>query len=208
MDIPARSAARHSTRLDGRGVQFALRPTRRLPHAEHAPRCRSAIGRGGRLGRKRRGPPVGRTASGDLQAFEQLYRVYHPRLSRFLDGMMRRPGLVGEVLNDTMLVVWNRPQATTARARSRPGSSRSPTATRSRPARATTSRSRTRTPTIAAPPEAGPEQQLRHRQQTRAALAQAMDALSASSGRGRPDLFPRAWLPRDRARSSVARSTR
>jgi RNA polymerase sigma-70 factor (ECF subfamily) len=51
---------------------------------------------------------VGRTANGELQAFEQLYRAYHPRLTRFLDRVTRRPGLVGELLNDTMLVVWNR----------------------------------------------------------------------------------------------------
>ena len=51
---------------------------------------------------------VGRVADGDLQAFEQLYRAYHPRLTRFLDRVTRRPGLVGELLNDTMLVVWNR----------------------------------------------------------------------------------------------------
>ena len=48
------------------------------------------------------------TAAGDRLAFEQLYRIYHPRLTRFLDRMTRRPGLVGEMLNDTMLVVWNR----------------------------------------------------------------------------------------------------
>ncbi|MGJ7509234.1 RNA polymerase sigma factor [Variovorax sp. GT1P44] len=51
---------------------------------------------------------IDRTANGELQAFEQLYRAYHPRLSRFLDRVTRRPGLVGELLNDTMLVVWNR----------------------------------------------------------------------------------------------------
>ncbi|HEY2254623.1 MAG TPA: RNA polymerase sigma factor, partial [Variovorax sp.] len=48
---------------------------------------------------------IGRTASGELQAFEQLYRAYHPRLTRFLDRVTRRPDLVGELLNDTMLVV-------------------------------------------------------------------------------------------------------
>lgn len=67
--------------------------------------------------RQAEGPPlaesaearlVGRAANGELQAFEQLYRAYHPRLTRFLDRVTRRPGLVGEVLNDTMLVVWNR----------------------------------------------------------------------------------------------------
>ncbi len=51
---------------------------------------------------------VGCVALGELPAFEQLYRAYHPRLTRFLDRVTRRPGLVGELLNDTMLVVWNR----------------------------------------------------------------------------------------------------
>lgn len=51
---------------------------------------------------------VGRTANGELQAFEQLYRAYHPRLARFLERVTRRPGLVGELINDTMLVVWTR----------------------------------------------------------------------------------------------------
>ena len=51
---------------------------------------------------------LGRVAGGELHAFEQLYRAYHPRLTRFLNRLTRRPGLVGEVFNDTMLVVWNR----------------------------------------------------------------------------------------------------
>lgn len=51
---------------------------------------------------------IGRVATGDVRAFEQLYRAYHARLTRFLDRMTRRRGLVEEVLNDTMLVVWNR----------------------------------------------------------------------------------------------------
>ena len=45
---------------------------------------------------------------GDLQAFEQLYRLYHPRLSRFLFHLVRRPQLVEEVINDTLMVVWER----------------------------------------------------------------------------------------------------
>ncbi|MDR3388791.1 MAG: sigma-70 family RNA polymerase sigma factor [Rudaea sp.] len=48
---------------------------------------------------------LGRVAQGDLRAFEQLYRSYFPRLTRFLDKMTRRPALVEEILNDTMLVV-------------------------------------------------------------------------------------------------------
>jgi RNA polymerase sigma factor (sigma-70 family) len=46
-----------------------------------------------------------RVAQGDLRAFETLYRDYFPRLTRFLERMMRRPELVEEILNDTMFVV-------------------------------------------------------------------------------------------------------
>jgi RNA polymerase sigma-70 factor (ECF subfamily) len=49
-----------------------------------------------------------RVAVGDLRAFEQLYRRYHPRLTRFLLSMIRHRELADEVLNDTMFVVWNR----------------------------------------------------------------------------------------------------
>jgi RNA polymerase sigma factor (sigma-70 family) len=54
---------------------------------------------------------IARIRARDLRAFESLYRRYHPRLSRFLTNLMRRPHLVEEVLNDTMLVVWNRPDS-------------------------------------------------------------------------------------------------
>ena len=43
----------------------------------------------------------------DLDAFERLYRLYQPRLARFLTNLVRRPQLVEEVLDDTMMVVWN-----------------------------------------------------------------------------------------------------
>lgn len=46
-----------------------------------------------------------RIAAGDARAFEALYRRYFPRLCRFLERMTRRPALVEEILNDTMLVV-------------------------------------------------------------------------------------------------------
>jgi RNA polymerase sigma-70 factor (ECF subfamily) len=46
----------------------------------------------------------------DLRAFETLYRAYHPRLTRFLTNMLRRPHLVEEALDDTMMVVWKRPE--------------------------------------------------------------------------------------------------
>lgn len=44
----------------------------------------------------------------DLRAFEALYRIYHPRLDRFLRLVTPRPTIVEEALNDTMLVVWRR----------------------------------------------------------------------------------------------------
>lgn len=49
---------------------------------------------------------LARIANGDLQAFERLYRVYQPRLTRFLATLLRRPQLIEEVLDDTMMVVW------------------------------------------------------------------------------------------------------
>jgi RNA polymerase sigma-70 factor (ECF subfamily) len=52
-----------------------------------------------------------RVAKGELRAFEELYRIYHPRLSRFLVTVIRRPHLVEEALNDTMLAVWSKPDS-------------------------------------------------------------------------------------------------
>lgn len=49
---------------------------------------------------------LARVASGDLQAFERLYRIYQPRLTRFLTTLLKRPQLIEEVLDDTMMVVW------------------------------------------------------------------------------------------------------
>lgn len=40
--------------------------------------------------------------------FDALYRLYHPRLWRFLAHMLRHGEQVEEVLNDTLLVVWQR----------------------------------------------------------------------------------------------------
>ena len=56
---------------------------------------------------------VRRIAAGDARAFEDLYRLYHPRLTRFLINILRRPHLVEEVLDDTMMVVWRRPDSFT-----------------------------------------------------------------------------------------------
>jgi RNA polymerase sigma-70 factor (ECF subfamily) len=51
---------------------------------------------------------IARVADGDLRAFEELYRSYHQRLTRFIVNMIHRPQIAEEVLNDTMLVVWRR----------------------------------------------------------------------------------------------------
>jgi RNA polymerase sigma-70 factor (ECF subfamily) len=69
---------------------------------------------GGRRGLSAPAPPgddtdlISRIAAGDLRAFEELYRLYQARLTRFIVNMIHRPQLAEEVLNDTMLVVWNR----------------------------------------------------------------------------------------------------
>lgn len=45
---------------------------------------------------------------GDRHAFQDLYRGYFPRLARFLGRMTRNAPLIEEVINDTMLVVWQK----------------------------------------------------------------------------------------------------
>lgn len=47
-----------------------------------------------------------RVSCKDLAAFERLYRLYQPRLARFLTTLLKRPQLIEEVLDDTMMVVW------------------------------------------------------------------------------------------------------
>jgi len=51
---------------------------------------------------------VAAAVHGSIQAFEALYRIYHPRLSRFLERLTHRPQLAEELLNDTMLTVWHK----------------------------------------------------------------------------------------------------
>lgn len=54
---------------------------------------------------------LARVRTHDLAAFERLYRRYHPRLSRFVTSLVRRHGLVEEVVNDTMMVLWDKPES-------------------------------------------------------------------------------------------------
>ena len=66
-------------------------------------------------GRVRAGSPdaqdaalIARVVERDQRAFETLYRIYQPRLARFLSLITARGTIVEEALNDTMLAVWNR----------------------------------------------------------------------------------------------------
>lgn len=54
---------------------------------------------------------LARIRRGDIAAFEQLHHIYHPRLQRFLWTLTRRAALTEEVLDDTLMVVWNRPDS-------------------------------------------------------------------------------------------------
>lgn len=47
-----------------------------------------------------------RVVQRDVRAFEELYRIYQPRLARFLRNLVKRQQIVEEVLDDTMMTVW------------------------------------------------------------------------------------------------------
>jgi RNA polymerase sigma-70 factor (ECF subfamily) len=49
-----------------------------------------------------------RIEHGDRGAFAQFYRIYFPRLLRFVDRMTRDGPVAEEIINDTLLVVWQR----------------------------------------------------------------------------------------------------
>lgn len=49
-----------------------------------------------------------RIARGERAAFDVFYRAYFRRLERFLNNTLSRSQLVDEVLDDTMLVVWQK----------------------------------------------------------------------------------------------------
>lgn len=51
---------------------------------------------------------LGRVAAEETDAFEALYRLYNPRLQRFVRGVTKQPALVEEILDDTMMVVWRK----------------------------------------------------------------------------------------------------
>lgn len=49
---------------------------------------------------------LNRVVDGDREAFRRLYSHYHRRLHRFLMRLTRERQLAEEIINDTMLVVW------------------------------------------------------------------------------------------------------
>ena len=51
---------------------------------------------------------IRRVAAGDRAAFETAYRLYHPKLTRFVARLTRRSDLIEEIVNDTMVVVWQK----------------------------------------------------------------------------------------------------
>ena len=121
---------------------------------------------------------LSRVGRGDLRAFEALYRIYHPRLDRFLGLMTSRRTVVEEALNDTMLVVWSRPGSYNQQ-------SKVSTWIFAIAYRTALKALRTHDEPVEAlaqdefvSEEAGPEQRL-SADQTRAALKRALDALSS-----------------------------
>jgi RNA polymerase sigma factor (sigma-70 family) len=60
-----------------------------------------------RHGASKDGELLDRIKARDLHAFERLYRIYQPRLARFVTNLVHRPELVDEVLDDVMMAVWN-----------------------------------------------------------------------------------------------------
>lgn len=46
---------------------------------------------------------------GDTSAFETFYKLYYPRLFRFVLRMTRQPDAVEELIQETLLLVWEKP---------------------------------------------------------------------------------------------------
>jgi RNA polymerase sigma factor (sigma-70 family) len=120
---------------------------------------------------------MGRVARRELPAFEAFYRGYHDRLHRFIALMIQHHAVVEEVLNDTMLVVWNR-------ASTFNGLSKVSTWVFSIAYRTALKALRDHDEPVEEPeadsrpsPGAGPEQH-RSAEEARAALARALDGLS------------------------------
>jgi len=85
-------------------------PNEHENHGESAIGCVDIQGNGVKSGNveSREAHLIGRIVDGDLHAFDALYRIYFPRLKRFLDRMTHSATLIEEIVNDTMLVVWQK----------------------------------------------------------------------------------------------------
>jgi RNA polymerase sigma factor (sigma-70 family) len=121
---------------------------------------------------------MSRVVAGDLRAFETLYRIYHPRLDRFLGLITPRRTIVEEALNDTMLVVWKRCDTYNRQCKVSTWIFAIAYRTALKALRTQDEPVETLSHDEFASDDAGPEQQL-SADQTRAALAGALDALSA-----------------------------
>lgn len=51
---------------------------------------------------------IARLCDADEYALEQLYHHYYPRLFRFIARITRHDGLIDEIINDVMYVVWEK----------------------------------------------------------------------------------------------------
>jgi len=50
-----------------------------------------------------------RICAGDMMAFEVFYKLYYPRLFRFISRVTHQPDAVEELIQETLLVVWEKP---------------------------------------------------------------------------------------------------
>jgi len=110
---------------------------------------------------------LARVVRRDRAAFEALYRGYFPRLTRFVERTVRRPQVVCEVVNDTMLVVWRRADSYNGQCKVSTWIFSIAYRTALRAVRRSPGPSDGEAPDVAASFEVEPEQVLMHRQERR-----------------------------------------
>jgi RNA polymerase sigma-70 factor (ECF subfamily) len=54
---------------------------------------------------------LSRIVEGDGAAFEAFYNAYYPRLYRFILRVTHKPDTVEELIQDTLMVVWEKPES-------------------------------------------------------------------------------------------------
>ncbi len=105
--------------MDTTGVQYhqgmregpAIQPRTRAKESEGLPMSRAKRDEGDDEALVRR------VATQDRKAFEILYYRHTPKLSRYLSRFVRRPDVVEEIINDVMMVLWQRAKDYDGRAR-------------------------------------------------------------------------------------------